>query len=130
MRAIVVTAGFDDDPVTTAEVYRWHLGRFGVPDVALVGLKGAEEMGEVAGAIVKRAEGAVRPAKGLVNREDWTRHLLEEIGDVAIALHVLAGREGTTLDEVLRRRFRDDVSRRTGQERVPIEWREEAAEQE
>lgn len=104
------------DAVTTDEVYAWHVGRFGEPDVALVGLKLAEEAGEVAGALVKRAEGAVRPAKGLVDYGDWTAHLHGEIGDIGIVLNVLAGREGVPLDELIARRFRDDVSRRTGQE--------------
>lgn len=106
----------EQGPVSTAEVYAWHVGRFGEPDRSLVALKLAEETGEVCGAVVKRAEGAVRPEKGLTTWAEWTAHLHDEMGDVAIVLNVLAGREGTTVDELLARRFRDDVSKRPCQE--------------
>lgn len=107
----------EHERVSTDEVYAWHKGRFGVPDVNLVALKLAEEAGEVAGAVVKRGEGAVRPEKGLTTRADWTRHLLDEIGDAGIVLHVLCAREGVTLDEVIAARFRGNVSLRPSQER-------------
>jgi NTP pyrophosphatase (non-canonical NTP hydrolase) len=109
----------DTDRVKTEDVIAWHRARFGEPDTALVALKLAEETGEVAEAVVKRAEGAVRPAKGLTTREEWTAHLLGEIGDVGIVLHTLCAREGTTLDEVIAARFRGDVSKRERQESSP-----------
>lgn len=75
----------------------WHDERWPEKaDVRIVGAKLAEEAGEVCGALIKRAEG---------RRTD--DDVLDELGDVAIVLTVLAARLGHSIEAVRRRRFEE-----------------------
>jgi NTP pyrophosphatase (non-canonical NTP hydrolase) len=87
--------------VTDAQVSDWHSLRW--PEKAddrIVGAKLAEETGEVCGALIKYAEG----------RRD-VLDVLDELGDVAIVLTVLAQRHGFTVDELRARRFAEVSTR-------------------
>lgn len=79
---------------SAAEILAWHEAAWpDKPDIT-VGAKLAEEAGEVCGALIKRDEG-----------RRTTADVLDELGDVAVVLNVLAARHDTTVDALLTRRF-------------------------
>lgn len=78
----------------------WHEARWGDKSDDRVFLKLLEEVGEAAGAVVKRDEG-----------RRTTLDVLDELGDVTIVLTVLLARHGVTFDEVRARRW-EEVSQR------------------
>ena len=90
-----------DAPTTEAAICAWREWRWpkpGGPEAADTwdALKVTGEAGEVAEAVTKIAEG----------RKD-EQALANEIGDVLVALSVLAGRHGWTLDELRSARWAD-----------------------
>lgn len=77
-----------------AVILKFAQEQWGAKDDLAIGLKLAEEAGEVAGAIVKIPEGRA-------TFEDME----DEIGDVLIVLSQLAAKRGTTLEKIRRARF-------------------------
>jgi NTP pyrophosphatase (non-canonical NTP hydrolase) len=84
----------------TDEVYRWQAEQFGVGIPQNYALVVAEEAGEVCRAVLKREQGI----RG--TREEWTAKLREELGDLLITMHALAGSEGWDLEEIAAARWR------------------------
>lgn len=79
-------AGLD---AIAVDVIEWHDREWPSPDgtpaqLDRIALKLAEEVGELAGAIVKHVQGRTDA--------DWLANATAELGDVAIVLMVLAGR--------------------------------------
>ena len=77
----------------------WHRKRFPRTTLDDLGLKLAEEAGEVVGAIVRLNEIARRQREG--SDLEWRERLTDEIGDVAIVLLVLCARGGLDFEEVV-----------------------------
>ena len=98
---------------STAEVRAWEVAQYGDNGPERYALKVAEEAGEIAGAVLKRAAGVIKP--GRETHAHWTEHLHGEIGDLVISLHALAGHENTDLDALTARRWHGDVSHRHAQ---------------
>lgn len=89
-----------------AEVKAWHAGKYPHASLPEIGLKLAEESGEVCRAIDR-----FHYAKNGVDEAAWANNLKEEIGDVAIVLLVLCIRGGVDFQEVVQERW-DEVSSR------------------
>lgn len=91
----------DEGRDTTEAAYSlWHEAKFPDRDDVWVSAKLAEEAGEVNGALIKMSEGRAT-----------TDDLADEMGDALIALSVLAGRHGWTLDELRSQRAKDVLNR-------------------
>ena len=76
------------------QVLMWHDSKWGDKEERILALKLAEECGEVAGAYIKEAEGRLT-----------SQDIRDEIGDVLVVLHVLAGRRGWNLSGIFEDRF-------------------------
>ncbi len=86
---------------TQDAVTEWHRRTFSMPRLAALGLKLAEEAGELAKAI---------------NLWEHTEHgdldnLRDEIGDVAIVLMVIAARVGSEFDGLIAERAEEVMAR-------------------
>ena len=101
-KALAEAGGTGPAQAVVADWLRTHLGPIDVADQALVL---AEEVGEVARAIVKRQQGI----RG--SRAEWTTALRHEIADTQIALLALAESEGIDLPTEARRRWIEITNR-------------------
>jgi len=88
-RAAILSQTLSED-----EILEFAEAMWGVESMERLGIKLAEECGEVAGAIVKIEEGR----KTLEDLDD-------ELGDVLIVLSKFAAKRGTTLDDLRAERF-------------------------
>lgn len=86
-----------------AEIFAFALDAYGPKTMQSIGLKMAEEAGEVAGAIIKIPE----------NRAT-VFDLDREVGDLLIVLSQLAAIRGTTLDQLRLNRWMEIKARRQG----------------
>lgn len=71
-------------------------GKWGEKTLDRIGLKLAEEAGEVAGALIKIPEGRAT-----------TEDLIKEMGDCLIVLSQLAAKHGLTLENICEKRFEE-----------------------
>lgn len=79
---------------TEIEILQFAEDQWGERTIELIGLKVAEEAGEIAAAIVKIPEG----------RLTWA-DLDKEVGDILIVLSQIAAKRGWTLEQMRARRF-------------------------
>ena len=79
---------------TEIEILQFAEDQWGERTLELIGLKVAEEAGEIAAAIVKIPEG----------RLTWA-DLDKEVGDILIVLSQIAAKRGWTLEQMRARRF-------------------------
>ena len=91
---------------TEEEILEFATAQWGAKDLPAIGLKVAEEAGEVAGALVKIPEG----------RAKW-EDLDKEVGDLLIVLSQIAAKRGWTLFQLRAARFEQIKERALG--RVP-----------
>ena len=107
---------------TQAEVTAWLTDNFG-PDrsVEQQVLVLAEEVGELARAVVKRAQGI----RG--THAEWTAQLHAEAADVLITLLAIAGTEGFDLTETAARKWAVITGRDATAARLPHTTRQEVA---
>ena len=84
----------------------WHRAKFPHATEADIGLKLAEEAGEVC-----RALDRIHYAKSEQAAAPWLVNLTEEIGDVAIVLLVLCNRGGIEFEDVVRDRATEVMQR-------------------
>lgn len=89
-------------------VARWHDRKY--PDTVLsdLGIKLAEETGEVCKAINRIRERSIRGGADYVN---WRENLVEEIGDVAVVLMVLCAHGDLDFAAVIEGRAVEVMSR-------------------
>lgn len=85
--------------VVQAALRDWHKQKYPNATLSDIGLKLAEESGEVAKAIDR-----IHYAKTATEDEQWRTNLTEEIGDVAIVLMVLCCRGGLDFETTIRDR--------------------------
>lgn len=94
----------DDDIAKTLRQYQteiadWAFGNFG-PEPAMNQIVGlAEEVGELARAVLKKERG-IRGSDG-----EWHEEIEKEIGDVAISLLMVCNSVGVNFEEMLRERW-------------------------
>lgn len=85
-----------------ADIKKWHRAKYPRATLVDVGLKLAEETGEVCQAIDR-----IKYAKTATEDETWRENLTDEIGDVAIVLLVLCNKGGLDFETVVRDRAAD-----------------------
>lgn len=93
----------NNDITTEIEILQFAEDQWGERTLELIGLKVAEEAGEIAGAIVKIPEG----------RLTWA-DLDKEVGDLLIVLSQIAAKRGWTLEQLRTQRFEQIKERALG----------------